>query len=116
MYNSKEERDQAIEKVVNDLSDICNTFSDKEVSDVFNKFMVRQHRTLQQTISRLVFRWIEFIASDEYNTDGRNQGSKETSQKVLKGFQQVVEQEHSHISGYKLDADSAKPSRWLGFI
>lgn len=41
------------------------------------------HRTLQQKLFRTILEVIEFMSSDEYMTDGRNQASKEMAKKIV---------------------------------
>lgn len=69
------------EKVVEILTDYVNSFDDK--SREFNVAMSREHRTLQQSFTKLCFSWIEHVASPKYETDLRNEASKETAQLLL---------------------------------
>jgi hypothetical protein len=72
-----EERTQ---EVVEALSRFVNTFTLDHVE--FNKQMSTQHRTLQQSFTRLCLLWLNHVASDEYRHDGRNQYSHETAKEI----------------------------------
>ena len=74
-----------------------NTVKDKEnvqmVSDMLNSFsfdpegfckeMTREHRTLQQSFTRLCIHWLCTCASDEYQFDGRNEASHEIAKAII---------------------------------
>ncbi len=92
------------EEVADILEDYFNSFSSKEAALI--ERMERKHRTLQQSFSKFVFRWIEHIASSEYSTDGRNKGSQETAQKLMKGWESL-----GHEQTY-----GDKPSSWLRMV
>lgn len=59
-----------VNKDVNAVSDMVNSmnFSPEE----FCERMKREHRTLQQSFTRLCIAWIKTCASDDYATDDRN--------------------------------------------
>jgi hypothetical protein len=86
-------------QIVSDISDYVNTFSHRED---FNEVMSKEHRTLQQSFTRLCLRWIEHVSKEEYRTDGRNQQSKDICQKIVKDF--------------KEKNDDFLPSEFIGFI
>jgi hypothetical protein len=82
------------------MSDFVNNFSsDKEA---FVSKMGSDHRTLQQSFTKLCLKWIEFVASEDYRFDGRNQDSHEVCQKIVQGF--------------KKENDNWKPSDFLRLI
>jgi hypothetical protein len=64
--------------------------------------MGKDHRTLQQSFTKLCLKWIEYVGSEEYHFDGRNQDSHETCKKLVEGFQ--------------ANHDNFKPSNYLRFI
>jgi hypothetical protein len=67
------------------MSDFVNNFScDKQE---FVKEMAKDHRTLQQSFTKLCLMWIEYVSSDDYRFDGRNQDSHETCKKMVRAFQ-----------------------------
>lgn len=55
------------------VSDMLNSFSfnNKE----FCEEMTKEHRTLQQSFTRLCIHWLCTCASDDYKYDGRNEAS-----------------------------------------
>lgn len=75
---------KAIE-IAENITDYVNTFSRR---DEFNVAMSNQHRTLQQSFTRLCLKWLEHISKDEYRTDLRNQASKEIAQKIIADFKE----------------------------
>lgn len=85
--------------IVKEITDFVNTFTLNQ--EEFNEEMSRQHRTLQQSFTRLCMKWIEHVASDEYQTDLRNESAKSVSKKLIQPFKD----EH----GYN-------PSGYLSFI
>lgn len=58
---------------VRTVSDMLNNFSFDEGE--FCKLMCNEHRTLQQSFTRLCVAWLSTCASDEYRYDGRNEAS-----------------------------------------
>ena len=78
-----EETKQLVEKI----TDFVNSYSLK--SEQFNEAMSREHRTLQQSFTRLCLKWIEYVASDEYRTDGRNHASNKIARELIDAWQQI---------------------------
>ena len=66
------------------ISTFVNSFNTDEQNREFVELMSNDHRTLQQAFTRLALAWIEKVASPAYQTDGRNETSKEICQKLLK--------------------------------
>ena len=95
----RERRQQTI-KLVDDLTNFVNTMSMDQTD--FNRYMASQHRTLQQSFTRLCLGWLAHVAKDEYRTDDRNEDSKKTAQMISK----LVEEK----TGYQLGPN------FLGFI
>ena len=93
------EINEKTKEVVNDITNYVNTFSRR---DDFNEIMSMEHRTLQQSFTRLCLRWIEHVSNSEYRTDGRNEQSKDICQKIVNDFR---EKNGGHL-----------PSDFLGFI
>ena len=98
-------------ELVQDITDYLNTFNSKEKE--FCEEMSREHRTLQQNFTRLCLQWIEHCASPEYRTDGRNEGSKEVSIRILELWGNRMKD--MGFNGLTLDIVD-KPSKWLGHI
>lgn len=66
---------------VQKVSDMLNSLSfDPEG---FCKEMTREHRTLQQSFTRLCIHWLCTCASDEYQFDGRNEASHEIAKALI---------------------------------
>ena len=71
-------------EVASVMTDFVNNFGcDKQG---FLEAMGREHRTLQQSFTRLCLRWIEYVASDDYHYDGRNQYSHTTCKQMVELF------------------------------
>lgn len=105
-------------ELVQEFSDYVNTFNDKgkEFCDVMSNFcndMSVEHRTLQQSFTKLCLQWLEHCASDEYRTDARNEGSKEIAKQLLSLFKE--KQMKEGFTGDTLDLMS-KPSGYLRCI
>lgn len=73
-----------INELVNEITNFVNSFTPDE--DGFIKSMSREHRTLQQSFTKLVLRWLEFVASDEYRYDGRNEASHTIVKELIETF------------------------------
>jgi len=73
-----------IQKLVEQITDFVNSYSID--SDGFIEAMSREHRTLQQSFTRLVLKWLEYVASDEYRYDGRNKASHEVAKQIILTF------------------------------
>jgi hypothetical protein len=103
MKNTKE--------LVQEFSDYVNTFGDK--SQEFCEAMSVEHRTLQQSFTRLCLKWLEHCASDEYRTDGRNEQTKKIAIELLDGFKEKQIKEGYTGETLKL---MSKPSGYLNHI
>lgn len=65
----------------------------EQVSTMLNSFifdyngfceqMCREHRTLQQSFTRLCIHWLSTCASDNYRYDGRNEASHEIAKALI---------------------------------
>lgn len=71
-------------KIVSEVTDYVNTFGD--VHTEFVKSMETEHRTLQQSFTRLCLKWIEHVASEEYRYDLRNEQSHQTCKLIMELF------------------------------
>jgi hypothetical protein len=71
-------------EIVSNLTNYVNTFGD--VHTEFIKNMETEHRTLQQSFTRLCLKWIEHVGSPEYRTDARNQQSQDTCRLMMDLF------------------------------
>jgi hypothetical protein len=98
-------------ELVQEVTDYVNTYSNK--GEEFSQAMSREHRTLQQSFTRLCLSWLEHCASDEYHTDGRNEQSQKIARVLLDGFKD--KQIKEGFTGETLKMMS-KPSGHLGCI
>ena len=89
-----------MEKFVSLVTDQVNTFS--KIDSEFCKVMSREHRTLQQSFTRLCLQWIEYVGSNDYKCDSRNQASHDVCRFILQKI-------HS-------ETDNFKPSQKLPLI
>lgn len=76
-----------------------------------------EHRTLQQSTMKTFLEFVEFAASDDYRTDGRNEETKRTAKRILKGFAKVIAEEQN-ISEEEVirNWQHYSPSKWLPLI
>lgn len=81
--------ERKIEELVNDITNFVNSASDFD-SAVFISKMRREHRTLQQSFTRLVLLWVEYVASNEYQYDLRNKASHEACKRLLEGHPDIT--------------------------
>jgi hypothetical protein len=98
-------------ELVQEITDYVNTYSNK--GEEFSQAMSCEHRTLQQSFTRLCLSWLEHCASDEYRTDGRNEQSQKIARVLLDGFKD--KQIKEGFTGETLKMMS-KPSGHLGCI
>ena len=70
-----------IQKAVQNITNYVNSYSLD--SDKFNEIMGCEHRTLQQSFTRLCLKWLEYAASDEYRFDDRNQASHQIGEELI---------------------------------
>jgi hypothetical protein len=108
------------EELAEALSDFVNNFNHDDKG--FIEAFCRQHRTLQQSMFRLMCKVIDKVASEDYRTDGRNEGTAMVGKMLIEGFkEQVIKKEIA--AGYT-PADSleyantknTKPANYLGHI
>jgi hypothetical protein len=89
-----------VKEVAKNVSNFVNNYNSDH--EGFIKEMNSEHRTLQQSFTKLCLRWIENVASDEYRFDLRNQDSHEACKKLVESF--------------KKENDNFKPSEFLRLI
>ena len=65
------------------VSDMLNVFGFSSAD--FCKEFAKEHRTLQQSFTRLCVEWLRTCASDDYRYDGRNEASHEVAKMLLDG-------------------------------
>ena len=69
------------QQLAEDFSNFVNSYGHD--TDAFIQAFSRQHRTLQQSMMRVMFKTIEHVASDEYLTDGRNESSQKVAKQIV---------------------------------
>ena len=74
------------DKIVDQITAYVNSMSLHP--EKFNKAMSNEHRTLQQSFTKLCMQWLEHVASDDYRYDGRNEASHAICEELLKKFNQ----------------------------
>lgn len=101
-------------ELVQQFTDYVNSFNDKSQEFIqVIEAMSHEHRTLQQSFTKLCLKWLEHCASDEYRTDGRNEDSQRIARELLSGFRD--KQIRDGFTGETLKLMS-KPSGHLGCI
>lgn len=101
LFRGLSQEDQAI-LAATFMGNIVNPMSFKP--DTFIQAMSTEHRTLQQSVTRLMLQWLEHVASPEYRRDLRNESSHLVCKEMINGF--------NAMRGY----DNMNPSKWLGFV
>lgn len=81
--NNKERAEQIVDEITN----FVNTMS-LDPSE-FIAAMAKEHRTLQQSFTKLCIQWLEYVASDDYRHDPRNEASHEIAKKMIEGFYKI---------------------------
>ena len=87
-----------IQKLVSEITDFVNSYTVEE--NAFIEAMSHEHHTLQQSFTRLVLRWLEYVASDEYRHDGRNEASHKIASELINTFKQFHENMRNNPSDY----------------
>ena len=85
----REARESSI-KLIDDFSNLVNGSTDVEA--IIEQFQ-REHRTLQQSMFRVILALIVSMTKEDYHTDGRNQQSKEIAIKLVHGYAEMVKKE-----------------------
>lgn len=108
--------DEKAKELAGRVTDYVNSYS----SDRNKKFALAlstEHRTLQQSTLRMMLETIEMMATEDYRTDGRNEGSKTTAKRLMKGFVKVIAEEQNLTEEEILkNWEVYRPSKWLGHI
>ena len=114
-----EKLDKSAESTVRYMEDFVNNYSCP--MDEFVTLMTRRHRTLQQSFTKLCFKWIEKVASPEYTHDGRNEASHRISKRAMNASRKVLVNwlKPQPDDGIHVDAKLLKdnpPSTWLTMV
>jgi hypothetical protein len=73
-----------IQELVNEITNFVNSYIPEE--SAFIEAMSREHRTLQQSFTRLVLKWLEYCASEDYRYDDRNAAVHTTAMALIESF------------------------------
>ena len=104
------EKEIALAKVVEDFSNAINNFSYNENASAFFKAFSRQHRTLQQSMMRVMLAVIEKCATEDYRTDARNEDTKQVCINLVTAFDKEMSEK------YGKSVEKYLPSKWLGTV
>jgi hypothetical protein len=85
-----------IKKLVSEITDFVNSFSADEKQ--FIAAMSTEHRTLQQSFTRLVLKWVEHVGGIDYRYDDRNKASHMTCNEILQSW--LLSHENIRPSNY----------------
>jgi hypothetical protein len=88
------------EKIVDDLASLVNSMSFKP--DYFIEAMGREHRTLQQSFTKLCLQWIEYVGHNGYPHDGRNEASHQVCHGIVKLFVCLLENKSNALPSQML--------------
>jgi len=69
-------------EVVDMVADFLNVFGDSKRIQEFVSEMESQHRTLQQSFTRLCVAWLKRLAEPDYHYDDRNKASVRLAQSL----------------------------------
>lgn len=78
---------KSAKEMAGEMTDFINTFS-TEPRKEFVQAMANEHRTLQQSFTRLCLEWIEHCASQDYRTDGRNESSHHLCKAMVEAYKE----------------------------
>lgn len=102
----------------NAVSNIVN-YSGGAGTNAFLEQMSRDHRTLQQSFTRLCLQWLEQVAERKgpQFTDARNETSQEIAEKIMNGFaENIAKEQNISVEEIKKNWDTYRPSKWLPHI
>jgi hypothetical protein len=116
----KKRLDRSAESVANHLFDFLNK-GGRDYNDLLDEFE-RYHRTIQQDLTKLMFNWLERVASDKYRHDGidsegregRNYASHMMCKRLLDNWALPHPDDKPHMDAATMKQNP--PSRWLSFI
>ena len=120
MSQAQLDQERKAKELAEQLTNFVNNFNCDH--DAFINAFCNQHRTLQQSSFRLILMLIEKMGSDEYRTDGRNEGSKKVAKQLIEGFKKEVikDQMSQGVSEEEAtkfaETDYAKPHGYLGYV
>jgi len=114
------EKENKAQELAGKITDYVNSFSregNQKFAEAFTQSLSREHRTLQQSTLRMFLETFEMMASDDYQTDGRNENSKQVAQRLMTGFaKEVALSQNISLEEVQKNWDVYRPSRWLPTI
>lgn len=103
-------------ELAGNITDYVNSYN-SELGKDLALALSREHRTLQQSTIRTFLQVIEAFSEPDYQTDGRNEATKKTSQRLMRGFVKVIAEEQNISEEEVLkNWEYYKPSKFLSFI
>ena len=96
----EQELEDRSEKIVADLTHLVNSMSFKP--DYFIDAMSREHRTLQQSFTKLCMQWLEHVAHDGYPYDLRNEASHQVCRDIVKLYVSLLENKSNALPSQML--------------
>lgn len=100
------------------ITDLVN-YSSGQGTDAFLEQMSREHRTLQQSFTRMCLQWLEQVAERKgpQNVDGRNEASQKIAEQMMNGFiKTIAVQNNVSEDEIRANWDVYKPSKWLPLV
>jgi len=85
MNLEEQSREEALTLIRDHLMPFLNIMSEEVRFGAFVEEMGCAHNTFQQSFTRLVFKWLYYIADSKY-VDGRNEASQKAAKKVVELF------------------------------
>ena len=74
-----------IREAVDAMTSLCNVMGHD--TKAFVARMATEHRTLQQAFTGVCLQWLKLVASENYDTDARNEYSQKIARKLLKDIE-----------------------------
>jgi len=114
----KNEQKEKGEELATEMARLVN-YSSGDGSKAFIDKMSREHRTLQQSFTRMCLEWLEQVAEKEgpQFVDPRNADSQKTATRIMKGFVRIIAEEQNISENEVIkNWEIYKPSKWLRFI
>ena len=100
------------------ITDLVN-YSGGQGQEAFLEQMSREHRTLQQSFTRMCLQWLEQVAERKgpQFLDARNEASQKITSQMMEGFiKQVAFERNIPTEDIKNNWEIYKPSKWLPHI
>lgn len=113
--------DELKEKGINAATAVSNivNYSGGTGINAFLEQMSKDHRTLQQSFTRMCLQWLEQVAERKgpQFTDLRNEKSQQISEQLMDGFIKIIAvQQNVSEDEIRNNWDIYKPSKWLPHI